>query len=787
MVCYNLNILMNFKENIIKDLNKTQKESFEEKKEDLELVKGILEEQFGKDKLPKDLVLEMISIRKDIKNTIGKENFLDELDEATDNRIKSLMSEIYNPELKKEEIKEITEDKEGNIEILYKNGKKEILDRNEKELLFSLRLYFDSYRLAHNANKFRSNVEEIKNEIIQGNKDRKINFYEDKEKSDELISELKEKYSEAGFSEGEIKELIKLCDLKDLENLPIHEIKIMGEIKDLFSRFVGGDKTKYVGLSVALMVPAFIQGYAPMLIADAFKGSSIDIHQVFLFAAAALGGSSASFLIQKNYKDFINKNFQKEDGIIEYSAKNLTEMPADETKKFGLDTVKKRSERGRSSYEEVLNTISFDILPTATTLITSTLVLLEKSPILAGSTALASGITIVLNKYINKKGNFMGKQRDSERTSELMINKLNDQLNAHMEIVLAGEKERFLNEIQEFMEKEKIAQGNSRYFEILKNYWSSITSALNLTLGALAGALSGGSFDKVLAAILYSGNIDRGVQSLLNSKRNLIKSLRSVMQMELMFNGYAEEENGKENTRVSMSETKNSDINLKNVNVELDNKKILDNVNLDIPSGSMAYLEGASGAGKTTLMKIISGYYRPTSGEVKIGDVPVENIKKAGEESIYNRIAYLSQFPYLLDDSLKNNLKFGLNKEITEDKINEVLKDVGLYGRFAGNLDEKLFGGSGNSGKTSGGETSRIGLARILLKIRNSDSKIVFLDEPTASVDNATKKDIAQIINNEKEKRPEATFIVISHDEKFVDMLHCNIKVKMEKGKIVNE
>jgi ABC-type transport system involved in cytochrome bd biosynthesis fused ATPase/permease subunit len=185
-------------------------------------------------------------------------------------------------------------------------------------------------------------------------------------------------------------------------------------------------------------------------------------------------------------------------------------------------------------------------------------------------------------------------------------------------------------------------------------------------------------------------------------------------------------------------------------------------------------------------MKIISGYYQPSSGEVKFGDVPVENIKKTGEESIYNKIAYLSQFPYLFDDSLRNNLKFGLKTEIKDEQIMETLNEVGLSKRF-NNLDEKIFGGSGDAGKTSGGETSRIGLARVLLKIRSSDSKLVFLDEPTASVDQDTKQDIAEIINNEKAKRPETTFIVISHDEKFVEMLDCSIRVEMERGKIIEK
>jgi len=775
---------MNFEKQTIKNLGKFQKESFKEKKETLDLVKEILQERFGKENLPKNLVLDMVSIRNDIKNAIEKENFVDKLDELTDYRIKLLMAEIYNPEYRSEEIKEIIEDENNNIEILLRDGKKDILSTEEKELLLSLRLYFDSYRLAHNANKFRTNIDEIKTEIISNSRGGTTNFYSEEDKNEELISGLKEKYEQAGFSEKEINELIKICDLKDLNSLPIHKIEVMSKIQDIFSRFMKGDKTKYVGISAALMVPAFIQGYAPMLFADAFKNNTTDIKQIILFALASVGGAGLSVAIQKQYKDFINSNYQKEGGVSEFAAKNLTEMPPDQTNKFSVETVKSRTKLGLGSYEEVLKTFSFDILPTITTLVTSAVMLYEKSPILAGGTVLASGITITLDKYLQKYGKFWEKQRTAERTQEQMSKKINQQLLAHMEIILAGEKEKFFNETKEFIEKNKIAQSEKSFFRAFENGFHRFSGAINMTLLGVASLLAGGSADKTIAAIVYSNNFNQGIQDLLSTKRNLLKSLRDVMQMELMFNGYAQEEEEKEKNRIGISQTINNDINLKNVNVELNNKKILDDINLNIPSGSMTYIEGASGAGKTTLMKVISGYFRPTSGEIKFGDIDVSNIKKNGEDSIYNKIAYLSQFPYLFEGSLKDNLKFGLKTELRDEQIKEVLKEVGLNKRFS-SLDEKLLGGSGNAGNTSGGETSRLGLARVLLKIRNADSKVVFLDEPTASVDKATKKDIAKIINDEKLKRPGTTFIVISHDEKFVEMLDCNIKVKMDNGKII--
>ncbi len=479
---------------------------------------------------------------------------------------------------------------------------------------------------------------------------------------------------------------------------------------------------------------------------------------------------------------FINSNYQKEGGVGEFTAKNLTEMPPNETNKFGQETVKHRTQQGLGSYERVLKTFSFNILPTITTLATSAVMLYQKSPILAGGSVVASGLTIALDKYFEKYGKFWEKQRGAERTQEQMSKKISQQLGAHMEIILAGEKEKFFDEIKGYIEKNKKAQNDRSFFRTLENGFNRFNSAISMTLLGVASLLAGGSADKTIAAIVYSNNFNQGIQNLLSTNRDLLESLRNIMQMELMFNGYAEDEDEKEKDRIDISQIKNNDIILKNINVEMNNKKILDNIDLNIPSGSMAYLSGTSGAGKTTLMKVISGYYQPTSGEVELGGVSVEKIKKTGEESIYNKIAYLSQFPYLFEGSIKENLKFGLKSEIKDSQIEEILKEVGLNERFS-NLDEKLFGGSGNSLNTSGGETSRIGLARVLLKIRNSDLKIVFLDEPTASVDKKTKKDIALIINNEKLKRPETTFIVISHDESFVKMLDCNIEIKIEKGK----
>jgi ABC-type transport system involved in cytochrome bd biosynthesis fused ATPase/permease subunit len=163
--------------------------------------------------------------------------------------------------------------------------------------------------------------------------------------------------------------------------------------------------------------------------------------------------------------------------------------------------------------------------------------------------------------------------------------------------------------------------------------------------------------------------------------------------------------------------------------------------------------------------------------------VEMENVKKSGPDSIYSKIAYLSQFPYILEDTVRNNLTFGISGDVADSEIREVLKEVGLNERFS-NLNEKLNGGSGDAGTTSGGETSRIGLARAILKMRKNDSRIVFLDEPTASVDEKTAMNIADIINMEKQKNPDVTFISISHDRNYNEKLETSMPIRMKNGRI---
>jgi len=201
-------------------------------------------------------------------------------------------------------------------------------------------------------------------------------------------------------------------------------------------------------------------------------------------------------------------------------------------------------------------------------------VLYEKSPVLAGGTAVGTGLMMVIDKYVHKKGKFWEKQRKAQDEKEKVVQKMEEILNAHMEIILSGEKEKFSTEIEEMLSEERVAMSDRTFLKVIQDKIHRSTRVLNFILAGVASYFAGGTPDKFIASLLYSDNFSSGVSSILSAKRRLLASFRDILQMETMFNGYAEEEKEKEKNRIGMSEIENNDLHLENVAVEMGNKEI---------------------------------------------------------------------------------------------------------------------------------------------------------------------------------------------------------------------
>ena len=219
---------------------------------------------------------------------------------------------------------------------------------------------------------------------------------------------------------------------------------------------------------------------------------------------------------------------------------------------------------------------------------------------------------------------------------------------------------------------------------------------------------------------------------------------------------------------------KDGNIELKNINLSYDDKQILKDFNLKIPGKQKVAFVGRSGSGKTTIVKLISGFMRPTSGEVLIDDQDLKNISL---NTYYKNIGYLTQEPMVFDGTIKENLLYSVDikdiNKITDLKLFEILKFAECD--FVKDLNTEI----GEKGiRLSGGERQRLAIAKLMLK----NPEIIILDEPTSALDSFSEDAVTRALDKLFQNK---TVIIIAH--RLQTVRKADKIFVLENGKIIEE
>jgi len=194
------------------------------------------------------------------------------------------------------------------------------------------------------------------------------------------------------------------------------------------------------------------------------------------------------------------------------------------------------------------------------------------------------------------------------------------------------------------------------------------------------------------------------------------------------------------------------EIEFKNVSFAYEQKNVLNNVNLKIPSACVTAFVGPSGGGKSTIAKLIASLWDVSNGSVSIGGV---NVKDIPLSQLNENISYVSQDNYLFNDTVRNNIRMG-RPQASDMEVERVAKESGCH-EFIMQLENgyETQCGSGG-GHLSGGERQRIAIARAMLK----DAPIIILDEATAYTDPENEAVIQAAVSKLVAGK---TLIVIAH------------------------
>lgn len=198
---------------------------------------------------------------------------------------------------------------------------------------------------------------------------------------------------------------------------------------------------------------------------------------------------------------------------------------------------------------------------------------------------------------------------------------------------------------------------------------------------------------------------------------------------------------------------------------------IIDKLNLSIPAGQTVGFVGATGAGKSSVVKLLLRFYQPQQGELKLDG---ENIQNVNLQDLRRCIGYVSQDTFLTDGTVAENIAYGIN---AERKAIELAAELANATDFIRDLPQGFDTRIGERGqKLSGGQRQRLALARALLK----QPPILLLDEATSAVDNETEAAIQKSLAIVAKGR---TTIVIAH--RLSTVRHADCIHVLEKGRIV--
>jgi len=276
------------------------------------------------------------------------------------------------------------------------------------------------------------------------------------------------------------------------------------------------------------------------------------------------------------------------------------------------------------------------------------------------------------------------------------------------------------------------------------------------------------SNDIILLFVLYKSYFTNTVRDMNEIRRNIIKNNKSIVNVS---NFISNNEIKKEtNNNYIPNDNFNPDIEIKNLTFSYDNKtNIISNLNIVIHKNKITGFKGKSGNGKSTLFKLLLGFYK-TEGEILFDGININNIDKT---YFYEKlISFVGQEPVLFEGSIRDNLiindqsSSSLTLPLTLTLALTLINDFYDYN---GNVNDNDYNDDDNNNndniniKLSGGQKQRISICRAILR----KPKILLLDEPTSALDN---DNINKFIDLIKSLSNEMTILIISHDDKILNI-----------------
>ena len=330
--------------------------------------------------------------------------------------------------------------------------------------------------------------------------------------------------------------------------------------------------------------------------------------------------------------------------------------------------------------------------------------------------------------------------------------------------------EKFESDNENWYEQEWKSQFLSSLTGPAMNFISNFAYVLIAVLGAIFVLQRAIAVGDILAFFQYIENFTRPIQQI-TRVMNLVQTAMAATERIFEFLELDDEENPSDKQITSI----NDEITFENVSFGYTpNEKIIKNLSLNVKKGEKIAIVGETGAGKTTIVKLLMRFYDINDGSIKIDGVDIEEYDK---DSLRSMVGMVLQDSWLFSDTIANNIRYG-RLDATDEEVIEAAKQV-----YADNFIRQLPDGyeselNEDVDNISHGQKQLLTIARTIL----SSKEILILDEATSSVDTRTEKLIQKAMDRLMENR---TSFIIAH--RLSTIKNADKIIVLENGEIIEQ
>jgi len=423
---------------------------------------------------------------------------------------------------------------------------------------------------------------------------------------------------------------------------------------------------------------------------------------------------------------------------------------------FHLDrqtgALAKYIDRGTKGIDFLLRYVLFNVVPTFFEIfLVSGILFYLYGPwyaiITLTTISLYSYLTFQITEWRNEFRKRMN-QADNDISTKMIDSLLN------YETVKYFNNEKFeFNRLDESLENYELAANQSRHSLSLLNVAQTFIIMLGITIMLVmsAYAIKNGDID-VGGFVVINAYMFQLYQPL-NWLGSVYREIRQALtDMENMFS-LLEVSTTSEDSLKDIPQSNVAEIRFENVSFDYDVRRtIIKDISFNVPNGKKVAIVGPTGAGKSTISRLLFKFYDPKAGGIYINNI---NINKISQKSLRQIIGVVPQDAVLFNDTIYYNIAYG-NTEATKEEVISAAQNADIHD-FISTLPDGYETIVGERGlKLSGGEKQRVAIARTILK----NPKIFFFDEATSALDTSTEKEIQKNLENVSKDK---TTLIIAH------------------------